>query len=154
MTRPAVSATTDDDIDIDLAIEGFDANDRYPEYGHEALRTAWRAGFDSAIAATAVPSAVPAEAERRCSFKAPAHWGVSGCLLPAGHPEMEHEHVKLGAAVAVEPSDAEDVPCTVCRAQVGARCRVLLDMRYTRNPHAARRAASAGLPFDPETGDQ
>lgn len=49
-----------------------------------------------------------------------------------------------------EPSDAEDVECVTCRAKVGEHCRSLPDPRYTRNPHGARRAASAGVPFDPE----
>ena len=69
-----------------------------------------------------------------------------------------YERVTLAAAqamfpmrtVEVRPTDAEDVACGVCRAAVGEPCRVLLDPRYTHNPHAARRAAAAGLPFDPE----
>ena len=46
---------SDAQIDADLALDGFDPKDRYPEHGHDALRTAYRSGWESAgIAAAAV----------------------------------------------------------------------------------------------------
>lgn len=57
---------TDDQIDASLALEGFNAAERYPEYGHEALQTAYRAGWEDASAALAAMEAraVAAEAAR------------------------------------------------------------------------------------------
>ena len=46
---------SDAQIDADLALDGFDPKDRYPEHGHDALRTAYRSGWESAgMAAAAV----------------------------------------------------------------------------------------------------
>jgi hypothetical protein len=38
---------SDAEIDADLMLEifGFDPRDRYPEWGNDALRDAWRAGW-------------------------------------------------------------------------------------------------------------
>ncbi len=40
---------TDDEVDADLKSLGYDAADPWPEYGHSALRDAWRAGYESAV---------------------------------------------------------------------------------------------------------
>jgi len=64
--------------------------------------------------------------------------------------KMTDTHPAAPVGGQAEPSDAEDVECVTCRAKVGEHCRSLPDPRYTRNPHGARRSASAGVPFDPE----
>lgn len=42
---------TDDRIDADLRLDGFDPDEHYPEHGHDALRTAYRSGWESAMIA-------------------------------------------------------------------------------------------------------
>ncbi|MDJ0010125.1 hypothetical protein [Gordonia alkanivorans] len=39
------------DIDASLALDGFDASERYPEHGHDALRVAYRSGWSDVVAA-------------------------------------------------------------------------------------------------------
>lgn len=41
---------TDEQVDRDLALEGFDAREEWPEYGHGSLRQAWRGGYESGYA--------------------------------------------------------------------------------------------------------
>lgn len=48
-------------IDASLCLEGFRIDEKYPEHGHDALRTAYRAGYEDARAAFAAQ----ARAERR-----------------------------------------------------------------------------------------
>lgn len=102
----AVPATTDVAGPFALYVRGVCWGDGY-ETLDTALADAWDArcgdgrvpGEDErdirvvSVPAAAVPSAAPTETDGLCAFKAPAHWGVSGCLLPAGHPEMEHEYI-------------------------------------------------------------
>ncbi len=45
-------ATSDEEIDRDLMLYGFDPTDRYPEYGHNQMREAYQAGWDTARADT------------------------------------------------------------------------------------------------------
>lgn len=40
---------TEAQIDADLALDGFDPGEHYPEYGHEALRLAYLAGYNEAL---------------------------------------------------------------------------------------------------------
>ena len=40
---------TDAEIDFDLVLEGFNPRDRYPEYGYDDLRRAYRAGWEAAL---------------------------------------------------------------------------------------------------------
>ena len=123
-----------------------------------------------ARSASPVGSSVPGDTERLARIAANLDHGYAPVpadvrwlvdTLAAVGRERDHaihERVTLAAAqavfpmrtVEVRPTDAENVACGVCGAAVAEPCRVLLDMRYTRNPHAARRAAAAGLPFDPE----
>ena len=51
MTAPNPEQPDDADIDASLALDGFDASDRYPEYGHSALRAAYRLGWADVVAA-------------------------------------------------------------------------------------------------------
>lgn len=51
MTAPNLEQPDDADIDASLALDGFDASDRYPEYGHSALRAAYRSGWADVVAA-------------------------------------------------------------------------------------------------------
>lgn len=46
---------TDAEIDFDLRLEGFDPNEQYPEHGHDALRTAYRAGYNEALRRSSLP---------------------------------------------------------------------------------------------------
>jgi hypothetical protein len=39
----------DASVDADLRLCGFDADETYPEHGHEALRSAYRAGLAAAF---------------------------------------------------------------------------------------------------------
>lgn len=50
------STLTDETIDSDLAMDGFDATDRYPEHGHDALRSAYRSGHASGASAAIAAS--------------------------------------------------------------------------------------------------
>lgn len=51
MTAPNLEQPDDADIDASLTLDGFDASDRYPEYGHSALRAAYRSGWADVVAA-------------------------------------------------------------------------------------------------------
>lgn len=51
MTAPNLEQPDDADIDASLTLDGFDASDRYPEYGHSALRAAYRLGWADVVAA-------------------------------------------------------------------------------------------------------
>lgn len=49
-TDPAVvPEPTDEQIDADLALDGFDPDEKYPEHPHSALRTAYRSGYEAAL---------------------------------------------------------------------------------------------------------
>lgn len=50
---------TDVEIDFDLRLEGFDADEEYPEHGHDALRVAYRAGFSEATRRMPTPPGAP-----------------------------------------------------------------------------------------------
>ena len=47
---PNLEQPDDTDIDASLALDGFDASERYTEYGHDALRAAYRSGWADAVA--------------------------------------------------------------------------------------------------------
>lgn len=43
-----MSDPTDEQIDADLRMDGFNPDEDYPEHSHEDLRTAYRAGWEAA----------------------------------------------------------------------------------------------------------
>ncbi len=47
MTAPKL---TDEEIDASLALDGFDPREKYPEYNHDQMRTAYQSGYDDALA--------------------------------------------------------------------------------------------------------
>ncbi len=48
MTDEPTNEPTDDQVDADLKSLGYDSAEAWPEYGHDALRDAWRAGYEHA----------------------------------------------------------------------------------------------------------
>ena len=83
------------DAEIDAAARALNPGEwwDWPNHAAAEQRSVWRGKARDALRAAAAVSGEQAQPDERCSFKAPAQWGVSGCLLPAGHPD-EHEHVK------------------------------------------------------------
>lgn len=61
----AAGEVTDEQIDADLCMEGFDPDESYPEYGHDALRQAYRAGR-AALAGHAPQAGEGADPHARC----------------------------------------------------------------------------------------
>lgn len=49
-----LAAITDEAVDTDLLLDGFRTDERYPEHGHDALRTAYRSGFETGAVAAQV----------------------------------------------------------------------------------------------------
>ncbi len=45
---PAIEPPSDDEIDaeLQLAVLGYDRTDKYPEWGNEGMREAYRAGWE------------------------------------------------------------------------------------------------------------
>lgn len=52
MTAPFPIEPSDEAIDLDLRREvyDYDLRDDYPEFSHDAMRTAWRAGYAVGLA--------------------------------------------------------------------------------------------------------
>ena len=127
MTAPNLEQPDDADIDASLTLDGFDASDRYPEYGHSALRAAYRSGWADVVAAIrdsgytviALPEAHNTWAGRSewlrsadpdnrvgwCTWTSPGH----RVMLQRAEPELTpDEAADLGAALIAAAKHAGD----------------------------------------------
>ena len=55
MSTPAVPSREEIDSELSLAIMGYDRTEKYPEWGNDAMREAYRAGFEDGRDAVARP---------------------------------------------------------------------------------------------------
>jgi hypothetical protein len=70
-------ATSDEGVDRYLMLYGFDPKDRYPEYGHNQMREAYQAGWDTARTDTlALIAALRAAETERDELAAKVQWAI------------------------------------------------------------------------------